>query len=109
MPRSHAYFVFAALTAMAATTASSHDQGDPLPTRFQWGVGGELAVAQILFVRAGAADLDGEDDYPPNDDVSGWGFGLGIPAGSFRSRFDYTKTSAFYEDTKYGFAIDWLL
>lgn len=75
---------------------------------FSWGIGGELAVAQILFVRAGSADFDDEEGET-SDDGSGWGVGLGIPAGSFRARFDYTKTTAFHEENKYGIAINWLL
>jgi len=74
---------------------------------FSWGIGGELAVAQMLFVRAGSFDYD--DDKSQVDDGSGWGIGLGIPAGSLRARFDYTKTSASYEKDKFGVALDWLL
>jgi hypothetical protein len=74
---------------------------------FSWAIGGELAVAQMLFVRAGSFDYD--DDESQADNASGWGIGLGIPAGSLRARFDYTKTSASYEKDKFGVALDWLL
>jgi hypothetical protein len=84
--------------------ATERFHGNP----FSWGIGGELALAQILFVRAGSADFDDEEGEP-SDDGSGWGVGLGIPVGSFRARFDFTKTTAFYEEDKYGFAINWLL
>jgi hypothetical protein len=75
---------------------------------FSWGIGGELSVAEVLFVRAGTSDID--DDATDNiDEKSGWGVGLGLPVGPMRTRFDYTKTSAYYEDKKLGIAIDWLL
>jgi hypothetical protein len=77
--------------------------------RFSWGIGGEVAVAQIMFVRAGVSDFDDEDDQFDDEDESGWGFGLGVPAGSFRARFDYTKTSRYYEEEKLGFELAWLL
>jgi len=75
--------------------------------RFSWGIGGELAVAQMLFVRAGSFDFADNDRYLI-DSGSGWGIGLGIPVSSFRARFDYTKTSLFYEKDKFGAALDWI-
>jgi hypothetical protein len=75
---------------------------------FSWAIGGELVVAQMLFLRAGTTDLDDENrsDY---DSRSGWGVGVGFPAGAMRARFDYTKTSADYQDKKLGIAVDWML
>jgi hypothetical protein len=81
-----------------------HDDG------FSWGIGGELAIAQIVFVRAGVSDYDDEDTVADDyKDESGWGFGLGVPAGSLRARFDYTKTSDAFDEEKLGFELAWLL
>jgi hypothetical protein len=76
---------------------------------FSWGIGAELAVMQILFVRAGVSDYKEEDEFDQPVTVSGWGFGLGVPAGRIRARFDYTKTNTDFDDDKFGFAVDWLL
>jgi hypothetical protein len=73
---------------------------------FSWGIGGEFALAQVLFVRAGVSD---HEDRVPYDrrEVSGWGVGLGLPAGSFRARFDFARTSAIWED-QFGLTLDWM-
>ena len=76
---------------------------------FSWALGGELAVAQVLFVRAGTTDVDDKDTSGDSNSASGWGFGVGLPAGPLRARFDYTKTSDYYQDKKLGLAIDWML
>ncbi len=75
---------------------------------FSWGIGSELAVAQIVFVRVGVSDYD--DRYEvDNEQLSGWGIGIGLPAGPFRARFDFTETSNDYTEDKYGLSVDWLL
>ena len=75
---------------------------------FSWGIGSELAVAQIVFVRVGVSDYKDEFEFD-SDQLSGWGVGVGLPAGPFRARFDFTETSVEYTDDKYGLSIDWLL
>ncbi len=75
---------------------------------FSWGIGSELAVAQIVFVRVGISDY--KDDFEfDSDQLSGWGIGVGLPAGRFRARFDFTETSVNYTEDKYGLSVDWLL
>ncbi len=79
---------------------------------FSWGIGGEIAIAQMLFVRAGTSDIDDDDDDSEDlgefESQSGWGVGAGIPVGPVRTRFDYTKISDSYTDKKLGLSIDWL-
>jgi hypothetical protein len=74
---------------------------------FQWGMGSEFSLAQMLFLRAGV--MDREDSYASDSDqTTGWGVGVGVPAGPIRARFDFTKTSIDDED-KLGVALDWIL
>lgn len=67
----------------------------PTDGDFEWGIGNEIAVAQILFVRAGvhryALDLGGNYLGLSNPTTASWGVGLGLPAGSLRARFDYGR------------------
>jgi hypothetical protein len=64
--------------------------------------------AQIIFARVGVADYDDEESTIPLAD-SGWGVGVGLPAGSLRARFDFTKTSIYYDEERFGVALEWLL
>ena len=80
---------------------------------FSWGIGGEIAVAQIVFVRAGTSDFEEDTIYDDDEEgefqsQSGWGVGVGLPVGSVRTRFDYTKISDSYTEKKLGFSIDWI-
>lgn len=74
---------------------------------FSWGIGGELAIVQALFVRAGVSDYENRFVYD-HSEVSGWGIGFGIPAGPLRARFDFARSSGFDED-QFGFELDWML
>jgi hypothetical protein len=74
---------------------------------FEWGIGTEVAVGQILFLRTGAHMTE-----ESGDDVtqSGWGVGVGLPVSSLRLRFDYTE-SDFYQGittTHMGVTASWL-
>jgi hypothetical protein len=54
--------------------------------RSTWGLGLEVAVLQIAFMRVGYY----RDDEVDRSD-STWGVGIGLPAGAFRARFDYAR------------------
>lgn len=61
---------------------------------FEWGIGNEIAVAQILFVRTGVHRYAtyGDDFFQTTSETrSSWGVGLGIPAGGLRARIDYGR------------------
>jgi hypothetical protein len=80
---------------------------------FSWGIGGEIAVAQIVFLRAGTSDFEEDTPYDDEQDgefesQSGWGVGLGIPIGAARTRFDYTKISESYTEKKLGVSLEWI-
>ncbi len=72
---------------------------------FTWGMGVELAVTQMIFLRNGFTSDPGDEDG--NLENSAWGVGLGIPAERFRLRFDYTHSSRYYEPDIYGIALAW--
>jgi hypothetical protein len=82
---------------------------------FSWGIGTELAVAQVLFLCTGFASYP-DDDSPEDEsllervDSSGWGVGLGIPAGSFRLRADYAHEPPLLSDAadRYGVVLTWM-
>jgi hypothetical protein len=54
--------------------------------RTTWGLGLEVAAYQIAYLRLGYYS-DDQLDWSE----STWGLGIGIPAGSFRARFDYAR------------------
>lgn len=72
---------------------------------FTWGMGTEIAVTQILFLRNGFTNDPGDEDG--SFESSAWGVGLGFPAERFRLRFDYTHSSKYYEPDIYGIALAW--
>lgn len=74
---------------------------------FSWGIGGEFAVCQALFFRAGVSDYEDRYFYDQNE-RAGWGIGFGLPAGPLRARFDFARNSSFDED-QFGFELDWML
>jgi len=58
--------------------------------RHEWGIGSEIAIAQILFLRNGVRRYVDRDSSPT---YASWGVGAGIPAGPLRLRFDYARQS----------------
>lgn len=74
---------------------------------FSVGFGTELSLARIAFLRMGVFSLSSEEDT--DEDGFNWGFGFGIPAGSFRARFDYTQPSGVNDQNVYGLALTWML
>jgi hypothetical protein len=69
---------------------------------YSWGMGTELAVMQILFLRAGIDDEQDDNDY----DLTAWSIGLGAPVGPFHGRFDYARVRSL-EEPRYDFAVSW--
>jgi hypothetical protein len=77
----------------------------PLHDDFEWGIGNEIAVAQILFLRNGVrryARRSGDDAT-----YSSWGAGVGIPAGPLRMRFDYGTQKNSYEKDHMDLLVEW--
>lgn len=56
----------------------------------EWGIGNEIAIAQILFLRNGVRRYVNSDSSPT---YASWGVGAGIPAGPLRLRVDYARQS----------------
>lgn len=56
----------------------------------EWGIGNEIAVARILFLRNGVHRYVNRDSAQT---LASWGIGAGIPAGPLRLRFDYGRQS----------------
>jgi hypothetical protein len=56
--------------------------------KHEWGIGSEIAIAQILFLRNGVRRYD--DGYS-NPTYASWGAGAGIPTGPLRLRVDYAR------------------
>ena len=73
---------------------------------FEWGLGMELAVAQILYLRSGSHMVQLDDDR--DEMTSEWGIGLGIPVSSLRVRFDYASTSYVYVRDHMGVTLAWV-
>jgi hypothetical protein len=79
----------------------------PTDGDFEWGLGDEIAVAQILFLRTGvrryiSRTLANDPTYAT------WGVGIGIPAGPLRARFDYGRQANDYEKDHMGFLLEWV-
>lgn len=70
------------------TLSCNVDGMEPRFGDFEWGMGSELAIAQILFLRSGAHITHHEKDDPVR---SGFGAGIGVPLGHVRARFDYAS------------------
>jgi hypothetical protein len=71
---------------------------------FEWGIGSELAIAQIFFLRAGSHTYKYDDEYVS---FGGWSVGLGMPIGPVRARFDYADSAYFMKHTL-GLSFDWV-
>jgi hypothetical protein len=63
---------------------------------FEWGMGSELAIAQILFLRTGTHVT--HQDAKTDPVRSGWGAGVGVPVGPIRARFDYANGTYWNND-----------
>jgi hypothetical protein len=64
---------------------------NPLHDEVEWGIGDEIAIAQILFVRNGVRRYATSDSSMNAPTYASWGVGAGIPAGGLRMRFDYAR------------------
>lgn len=71
---------------------------------WSWGMGAELAVVQILFLRAGV--MDDQADPNSDGDYSAWSVGAGVPVGPVRARFDYGRVYN-YDEPRYGVFAAW--
>jgi hypothetical protein len=70
---------------------------------YSWGMGVELAVLQILFLRSGMQD---EQDQGYEVDPAAWSVGIGLPVGPLRARFDYARVRSL-EEPRYDFVAAW--
>jgi hypothetical protein len=82
----------------------------PLHQDFEWGVGNEIAIAQMLFVRTGVRRYAGPDD--PSLQVNAptyasWGVGAGIPAGGLRLRFDSSRQATAFDRDHMDAIVEW--
>jgi hypothetical protein len=82
----------------------------PLHEDFEWGIGNEIAIAQILFVRTGVRRYAGIDD--PSVQVNAptfasWGVGAGIPAGGLRLRVDYSRQATERDKDHMDAIVEW--
>jgi hypothetical protein len=72
------------------------DGMDPRYGDFEWGMGSELAIAEILFLRTGTHVT--HQDARTDPVRTGWGMGVGIPVGQVRARFDYANGTYWNND-----------
>lgn len=74
---------------------------------WSWGMGGELSVMQILFLRSGMMDSQRPNQVLASAyDRPAWSVGLGVPAGPARVRFDYGRVYDF-DEPRYEFFAGW--
>jgi len=64
---------------------------NPLHDAVEWGIGNEIAIAQMLFVRSGVRRYAADNTSTNAPTYASWGVGAGIPAGGLRMRFDYGR------------------
>jgi hypothetical protein len=77
----------------------------PIHDDLEWGIGTEIAVAQMLFLRNGVrryARTSGDDVT-----YASWGAGVGIPAGGLRMRVDYGLQKNSYEKDHIDVLVEW--
>jgi hypothetical protein len=79
---------------------------DPTEGDFEWGIGDEIAVAQILFLRTGVRRYASTSNVTDHTYAS-WGAGLGFPAGPLRARFDYGRQKNAYEKDHMDVLVEW--
>jgi hypothetical protein len=79
----------------------------PTDGDFEWGLGDEIAVAQILFLRTGVRRY-ASTTLAHDPTYATWGVGIGIPAGPLRARFDYGRQANNYEKDHMGFLLEWV-
>jgi hypothetical protein len=71
---------------------------NPLHEKVEWGIGNEIAIAQVLFVRSGVRRYAGDPTYVANAPTyASWGVGAGVPVGPLRMRFDYSRQANTYD------------
>jgi hypothetical protein len=71
--------------------------------RSSWGLGSELALAQILFLRTGVMHEETLHDWEePGFVFSSLGVGLALPIQSVLIRFDYAKLPILFDQNRYG-------
>jgi hypothetical protein len=64
---------------------------NPLHDEVEWGIGSEIAIAQMLFVRNGVRRYDTAVPNVNAPTYASWGAGVGIPMGLLRLRLDYAR------------------
>jgi hypothetical protein len=69
-------------------------------------MGAEIAVLQILFLRAGMEERPDRYGDSFGYELSAWSAGIGVPAGPLRARFDYARVVR-REEPRYDFAVSW--
>lgn len=73
----------------------------------EWGIGNELSVAQMLFVRTGVRRYVASDDSASAVTYASWGAGVGIPVGHLRMRFDYGRQATLYDKDHMDAFVQW--
>lgn len=81
------------------------DGMEPRYDDFEWGIGSELTIAQILFLRTGSRHIQQQGS---GVDVASWGIDLGVPVSSLRIRFDYADSGYAYVRDHMGVTIAWV-
>jgi hypothetical protein len=79
----------------------------PLHEDYEWGIGNEIAIAQMLFVRSGVRRYTTNDPYGNAPTYASWGVGAGIPAGGLRMRFDYARQANPYDKDHMDVLVQW--
>lgn len=87
--------VFSAKVPLVAFVCQA-DGVDPTEGDLEWGIGNEIAVAQILFLRTGVRRYHSTSSSS-DPTYASFGAGLGFPAGPLRARFDYGRQKNSYE------------
>jgi hypothetical protein len=78
----------------------------PVHDDLEWGIGNELAVAQMLFVRTGVRRYASANSGSDVTDAS-WGAGVGLPLGHLRMRFDYGRQATIYDKDHMDAFVQW--
>ena len=73
----------------------------------EWGIGNEIAIAQMLFIRSGVRRYATNDSSLDDRTYASWGVGAGIPAGGLRMRFDYARQANNYDKDHMDVLVQW--